>query len=88
LASQSCQKRRFCRLLTIILQLQRILAEHAARHRDRDALLRTDKTAKCRWLKPHLFASKYADWTDVNHLRLSKFIALRDGRLAKDVGRS
>jgi hypothetical protein len=27
------------------------------------------------------------DWTDVNHLRRSKFIALRDDKPAKDVKR-
>jgi ATP-dependent DNA ligase len=30
---------------------------------------------------------EYADWTDVNHLRHSKFIALRDDKPAKDVKR-
>jgi hypothetical protein len=29
----------------------------------------------------------YADWTDENHLRHSKFIALRDDKAAKDVKR-
>ena len=36
----------------------------------------------------HLVAQiEYADWTDVNHLRHSKFIALRDDKPAKDVRR-
>jgi bifunctional non-homologous end joining protein LigD len=44
--------------------------------------------AECRWLKPQLVAQiEYADWTDVNHLRQSKFIALRDGKPAKHVRR-
>jgi ATP-dependent DNA ligase len=44
--------------------------------------------AECRWLKPQLVAQiEYADWTDVNHLRHSKFIALRDDKAAKDVRR-
>jgi ATP-dependent DNA ligase len=30
---------------------------------------------------------EYADWTGVNHLRHSKFIALRDDEPAKDVKR-
>jgi bifunctional non-homologous end joining protein LigD len=30
---------------------------------------------------------EYADWTDVNHLRHSKFIALRDDKPPKDVRR-
>jgi bifunctional non-homologous end joining protein LigD len=50
--------------------------------------LMADKMAECRWLKPHLVAQiEYADWTDVNHLRHSKFIALRDDKPAKDVKR-
>jgi DNA ligase D-like protein (predicted ligase) len=50
--------------------------------------LTADKMAECRWLKPHLIAQiEYADWTDVNHLRHSKFIALRDDKPAKDVRR-
>jgi len=50
--------------------------------------LTADKMAECRWLKPQLVAQiEYADWTDVNHLRHSKFIALRDDKAAKDVKR-
>jgi DNA ligase D-like protein (predicted ligase) len=46
------------------------------------------KMAECRWLKPQLVAQiEYADWTDVNHLRHSKFIALREDKAAKDVHR-
>jgi len=43
-----------------------------------------DKMTECRWLKPHLVAQiEYADWIDVNHLRHSKFIALRDDKPAR-----
>jgi ATP-dependent DNA ligase len=43
--------------------------------------LTADKMAECRWLKPQLVAQiEYADWTDVNHLRHSKFIALRNDK--------
>jgi bifunctional non-homologous end joining protein LigD len=50
--------------------------------------LTIDKMAECRWLNPQLVAQiEYADWTDVNHLRHSKFIALRDDKQAKDVRR-
>jgi DNA ligase D-like protein (predicted ligase) len=50
--------------------------------------LTAEKMAECRWLKPQLVAQiEYADWTDVNHLRHSKFIAFRDDKPAKDVGR-
>jgi ATP dependent DNA ligase C terminal region len=39
---------------------------------------------ECRWLKPRLTAQiEYAEWTDGDHLRHSKFVALRDDR---DVG--
>jgi ATP-dependent DNA ligase len=51
--------------------------------------LTADKMSECRWLKPQLVAQiEYADWTDVNHLRHSKFIALRDDKPAKDVRRA
>jgi bifunctional non-homologous end joining protein LigD len=50
--------------------------------------LTADKMTECRWLKPQLVAQiEYADWTDVNHLRHSKFVALRDDKAAKDVKR-
>jgi DNA ligase D-like protein (predicted ligase) len=50
--------------------------------------LTADKMAECLWLKPQLVAQiEYADWTDINHLRHSKFIALCDDKLAKDVRR-
>jgi DNA ligase D-like protein (predicted ligase) len=50
--------------------------------------LTADKMAECRWLKPQLVAQiEYADWTDVNHLRHSKFVALRDDKRALDVKR-
>jgi DNA ligase D len=50
--------------------------------------LTAEKMAECRWLKPELVAQiEYADWTDANHLRHSKFIALRDDKAAKDVWR-
>ncbi len=51
--------------------------------------LTVDEVAECRRLKPKLVAQiEHADWTDVNHLRHSKFIELRDDKQAKDVGRS
>jgi ATP-dependent DNA ligase len=46
------------------------------------------KMAECRWLKPRLVAQfEFVEWTDVHHLRHSRFIALRDDRKAKDVRR-
>jgi DNA ligase D-like protein (predicted ligase) len=50
--------------------------------------LTADKMTECRWLRPQLVAQiEYADWTDVNHLRHSKFVALRDDKRALDVRR-
>ena len=50
--------------------------------------LTADKMAQCRWLKPQLVAQiEYADWTDVNHLRHSRFVALRDDKAPKEVRR-
>jgi bifunctional non-homologous end joining protein LigD len=43
---------------------------------------------ECRWLKPRLTAQiEYAEWTDGNHLRHSKFVALRDDKDVADVDR-
>ena len=39
-----------------------------------------------RWLKPKLVAQiDYADWTEANHLRHSRFIGLRDDKRPEDV---
>ncbi len=41
---------------------------------------------KCVWLKPKLVvAIDYAEWTPANHLRHSKFIALREDKNPRDV---
>jgi DNA ligase D-like protein (predicted ligase) len=41
---------------------------------------------KCIWLKPRLVAAiDYAEWTPTNHLRHSKFVALREDKDARDV---
>jgi bifunctional non-homologous end joining protein LigD len=43
--------------------------------------LTADKMAECRWLKPRLVAQiEFVDWTDVNHLRHSKFVGLREDK--------
>jgi DNA ligase D-like protein (predicted ligase) len=50
--------------------------------------LTTEKIKECRWLKPQLVGEfEFVEWTDVSHLRHSKFIALRDDKKAKDVVR-
>jgi DNA ligase D-like protein (predicted ligase) len=46
------------------------------------------KMGECRWLRPELVAQfEYATWTEANHLRHSKFIALRDDKAARHVRR-
>jgi DNA ligase D-like protein (predicted ligase) len=46
------------------------------------------KMKDCRWLKPVLVGQfEFLEWTGENHLRHTKFIALRDDRPAKSVRR-
>jgi len=46
------------------------------------------KMADCRWLKPVLVGQfDFLEWTSDNHLRHTKFVALRDDKDAKDVTR-
>jgi DNA ligase D-like protein (predicted ligase) len=46
------------------------------------------KMEECRWLKPVLVGQfEFAEWTPDNHLRHSKFVALRDDKDAKGVRR-
>ena len=43
---------------------------------------------ECRWLKPVLVGQfEFLEWTGDNHLRHSKFIALREDKSAKAVVR-
>ena len=43
---------------------------------------------KCVWLKPKLVAAiEYAEWTPANHLRHSRFVALRDDKDPREVVR-
>ena len=47
------------------------------------------KMKDCRWLKPVLVAQiEFLEWTGENHLRHTKFIALRDDKPAREVGAS
>jgi bifunctional non-homologous end joining protein LigD len=49
--------------------------------------LTAEKMVECRWLKPRLIAQiEYADWTDGNHLRHSKFLAIPEHKDAGDLG--
>jgi ATP-dependent DNA ligase len=46
------------------------------------------KMAECRWLKPVLVGQfEFVEWTGENHLRHTKFIALREDKKATDVKR-
>ncbi len=46
------------------------------------------KMAECRWLKPVTVGQfEFVEWTSDQHLRHSKFVALRDDKKAKDVKR-
>jgi bifunctional non-homologous end joining protein LigD len=50
--------------------------------------LTAKKMAECRWLKPQLVGQfEFVEWTDVNHLRHTKFIAFRNDKKPKDVRR-
>jgi bifunctional non-homologous end joining protein LigD len=50
--------------------------------------LTAEKMKGCRWLRPELVGQfEFAEWTPDNHLRHSRFIALRDDRKPQDVGR-
>ena len=41
---------------------------------------------ECRWLKPQLVAQvEFTQWTPANHLRHSKFVALRDDKNPREV---
>ena len=46
------------------------------------------KMAECVWLKPVLVGQfEFLEWTADNHLRHSKFVALREDKKARDVAR-
>jgi bifunctional non-homologous end joining protein LigD len=50
--------------------------------------LTAEKMTACRWLRPELVAQiDFLEWTADDHLRHPKFVALRDDKRAKDVGR-
>jgi DNA ligase D-like protein (predicted ligase) len=50
--------------------------------------LTAEKMTACRWLKPVLVGQfEYVEWTPDNHLRHSRFIALRDDKKAREVRR-
>jgi ATP-dependent DNA ligase len=50
--------------------------------------LTAKKMADCRWLKPVLVGQfEFVEWTPDNHLRHTKFIALREDKPAREVRR-
>lgn len=50
--------------------------------------LTAKKMVDCRWLKPVLVGQfEFVEWTDVNHLRHTKFVGLREDKQARDVRR-
>jgi DNA ligase D-like protein (predicted ligase) len=50
--------------------------------------LTVKKMAECRWLRPALVAQfEFVEWTPDNHLRHSRFVALREDKAARDVRR-
>ena len=50
--------------------------------------LTEEKMAECRWLRPELVAQiEFAEWTEGDHLRHSKFVSLRDDKDPREVRR-
>jgi DNA ligase D-like protein (predicted ligase) len=50
--------------------------------------LTAEKMADCRWLRPELVGqSEFVEWTADGHLRHSRFVALREDKKAREVGR-
>jgi bifunctional non-homologous end joining protein LigD len=50
--------------------------------------LTATKMRECRWLNPLLVEQfEFVQWTEDGHLRHSRFVALREDKKAKDVGR-
>ena len=46
------------------------------------------KMEECQWLKPELVGQfEFTEWTPDNHLRHSRFVALREDKKARDVVR-
>ena len=46
------------------------------------------KMVECRWLKPVLVGQfEFVEWTDVNHLRHTKFVVCGRNKKAMDVRR-
>jgi len=47
-----------------------------------------DEMEKCVWVKPKLVAQiEFLEWTDVEHLRHTKFVGLREDKDPRNVGK-
>jgi ATP-dependent DNA ligase len=76
---------RFCGLETDVCPFANLPELKNAR---RGEALIAEVMKKCRWLKPKLVAQvDFTDWTEANHLRHSRFVALRDDKDAREVTR-
>jgi len=54
----------------------------------RGIALTAEVMKRCRWLKPKLVAQiEFAEWTEADHLRHSRFVGLRDDKDAREVTR-
>jgi ATP-dependent DNA ligase len=50
--------------------------------------LTAEKMADCRWLRPELVGQfEFVEWTPDDHLRHSRFVALREDKRAREVRR-
>lgn len=59
-----------------------------AKNARRGEALTAEVMKKCRWLKPKLVGRvDFTDWTEANHLRHSRFVALRDDKDPREVTR-
>jgi DNA ligase D-like protein (predicted ligase) len=77
--------RRFTGLETDVCPFWNLPEPKTAR---RGMALTAEVMKKCRWLKPELVAHvEFTEWTENNHLRHSRFVALRDDKHPRDVTR-
>ena len=50
--------------------------------------LTADKMTECKWLTPELVGQlEFLEWNPDNHLRHARFVGLRSGKNARDLGR-
>ncbi len=84
-ASRAALFKRFCGLERTSCPFQNLPESRKGRWGEG---LTADDMSRCRWLEPRLVAAiEFAEWTPANHLRHSKFIALREDKAANEVRR-